>query len=425
MKNLRFTQTNSDKTWSSLRGRIGFSYQLLTWMLSLFFIVLSYQTLEYVEDDFLQAKLEAGLETMWPPNETYQKHGEYQLYLAANLPDYLQPFPQDGKVYELDYLDQELAVMRGERDGLAYTLTWNHHSFEVIERAVLALFLATALMGGLLAWFFSRYLVQISVLPLNRLTQAVAKGEMHALPAAQNQDEIGYLAQAILQRDQELVAFLQRETHFAQDASHELRTPLAIILGAAEVLQAQIPADSPQHIHLKRIQETAQEAADLVAALLSLARQAHGGEDEPVDIGQLLQQESRRYQTIYQAKGFEFHLAIEADVIQAVPLVVVKVILGNLLRNAFDYSTTGPIQVGLNAQGFWVQNGGKGVATALQSKLFERYARGQNPLGHGIGLSLVKRLAEQMGWQVGYQNSIHSRALFWVAFHKDFQPPAA
>ena len=113
------------------------------------------------------------------------------------------------------------------------------------------------LAAGLGVWSVRRVIA-----PVAALADAVNRNAaVTELPSRFAQDEIGVLARAFAKRTNELQQFLQREQMFTADVSHELRTPLTVILGAAEVLTVQLPAQvQPQQLQAliaRQLQEMA------------------------------------------------------------------------------------------------------------------------------------------------------------------------
>ena len=91
------------------------------------------------------------------------------------------------------------------------------------------------------------------------------------------------------------------------------------------------------------------------------------------------------------------------------PPKVVEIVIGNLLRNANNYTRDGSIDVAVTARGVRVCDTGIGMSREELDKAFEPFYRVDQSRGltkgHGLGLSIVKRLVRQFGWSI----SAHSR----------------
>jgi signal transduction histidine kinase len=94
----------------------------------------------------------------------------------------------------------------------------------------------------------------------------------------------------------------------------------------------------------------------------------------------------------------------------------------NYLSNAIKYGGTPPeIEIGAESQGekvqFWVRDNGRGLDPDQQSRLFQEFSRfaDNGAEGHGVGLSIVRRIVEKLGGQVGVKSEMgHGSTFYFV-----------
>ena len=83
---------------------------------------------------------------------------------------------------------------------------------------------------------------------------------------------------------------------------------------------------------------------------------------------------------------------------------IIDIVLGNLLRNALTYTKKGEVTVTLRADSVEVKDSGMGMSERELASAFEPFYRAESSReatkGHGLGLSIVRRLANQFGWQI-------------------------
>ena len=91
-------------------------------------------------------------------------------------------------------------------------------------------------------------------------------------------------------------------------------------------------------------------------------------------------------------------------------------VVGNLLENAVHYTENGMIRVELSPQELVVQDSGVGIAPADLSNIFERRYRGPQSRGLGLGLYLIKRICDRLGWSVRAESVPGAGARFVVTF---------
>ena len=89
----------------------------------------------------------------------------------------------------------------------------------------------------------------------------------------------------------------------------------------------------------------------------------------------------------------------------AAPLHIVQAAVGNLLRNAIENSDRGEIHVRLDADAtVTLEDPGHGMAPEDISRIYAQMARGGSRDGGGIGLDLLARLCEHLGWTLSIQS---------------------
>jgi signal transduction histidine kinase len=78
------------------------------------------------------------------------------------------------------------------------------------------------------------------------------------------------------------------------------------------------------------------------------------------------------------------------------------VLVGNLLRNAFSYTDRGEVEVVIDADGVVIRDTGVGIAPERLGEIDRPFVRGESAQrgGHGVGLSIVRRLSDRFGWPV-------------------------
>ncbi len=218
---------------------------------------------------------------------------------------------------------------------------------------------------------------------------------------------------------QELEAANRRKDEFLAMLAHELRNPLAPISSAAHTLE--LAADDPQRVlgASKLINRQVKHMTALVDDLLDVSRVNRGLvriADEVVELGQVAQnalEQARPHMAARQhavsTHGLSQTARVRGDQVRLVQIV------SNLLNNAAKYTPPGgQIAVALRveeAQAYIsVSDNGSGIEPELQAHVFELFTQGVRTPdraqgGLGIGLALVKRVAELHGGSVSVQSA--------------------
>ena len=196
--------------------------------------------------------------------------------------------------------------------------------------------------------------------------------------------------------------FVERERNFTRDASHELRSPLTVIKVAAEVLQEEDLSAFARRT-LARIERSARDMEALMEALLLLAREADTGlPSETFLANDAVREEVERAQPLVAGRPIELRLEEPGNFILNASPRVFAVMIGNLVRNACLYTEHGEVCVSIGSDFVTVQDSGIGMSDEEVAKAFQAYFRGGRSQrgGHGVGLTIVKRLSDRFSWPV-------------------------
>ncbi|MBI1815820.1 MAG: HAMP domain-containing histidine kinase [Deltaproteobacteria bacterium] len=204
--------------------------------------------------------------------------------------------------------------------------------------------------------------------------------------------------------------------------SHDLKNPLTIIQGYAEIAE-DAPAGEQAH-YLQRIRHAAQRALDLVHNVLDAA--AIEGRPleptyEPIRVSEVVQQVIDFHQLVAEGKGLQLvsELTDVGAIIHADRQLFSRAI-GNLLSNAIKFTgrngtvrVTSAVRDGNLAVA--VADTGPGISAADQAGLFQKYSRtaaAHRTEGTGLGLYIVRRIAEAHGGRVAVSSEIGRGSTF-------------
>jgi signal transduction histidine kinase len=222
--------------------------------------------------------------------------------------------------------------------------------------------------------------------------------------------EVLAMIRALETFSERLSAFVERERIFTRDAGHELRTPVAVLKGSLDLLEDRPDRPLPERNALRRMRQTVEDMEALLETLLMLARESEIElPREDVVVNDLVARQVELLRGAAARYGNRLGLHEEAELKVRAPPKVVEIVIGNLLRNAASYTREGSIDVTVTANGVRVTDTGIGMSSEELEKVFEPFYRVDQSRGltkgHGLGLSIVKRLVRQFGWSI----SAHSR----------------
>ncbi|HEX5755218.1 MAG TPA: ATP-binding protein [Arenimonas sp.] len=221
----------------------------------------------------------------------------------------------------------------------------------------------------------------------------------------------------LAERNQDLEAY-------AQTVAHDLKTPLAAIVGHASLLDSRVVALTAEKSRETAglIHRTARKMASIIDALLLMAnvRRSEGIVLQPVDSAALVAEAMHRLQPFAVSRGAQ--IALPATWPQAMGQPEwVEEIWANYLSNAIKYGGDPPrIELGSDTPErgsvrFWVRDHGPGIAAEQRARLFNDFERidPHAAEGHGLGLSIVRRIASRLGGEAGVEVLAEGGARFW------------
>lgn len=200
------------------------------------------------------------------------------------------------------------------------------------------------------------------------------------------------------------------KSKFLAAASHDLRQPFQALRLYLDVLDARI-ADEAVRPALEMAARALEGGEGLLHALLDISTLQAGTvqpRPEPVDIGALLGQVEVEWREQAAAKGLRLRVVPTRLAVETDPVLLQRV-LRNLVANAVRYTHDGGIVVGCRVQNgmpvIEVWDSGEGIPEEARAEVFEEFTQLGNPerdrtKGLGLGLAIVRRLAQLLGIRV-------------------------
>ena len=251
----------------------------------------------------------------------------------------------------------------------------------------------------------------------------------HAVP-----QEVGPLVASVNDLLTRLKDSVATQKRFLADAAHQLKTPLAGLRMQADLAQREGSSAADLKQSLQQIGHASVRATHTVNQLLALARAEGGGAalaHEPCDLAQLtievVQEAVPRALERRIDLGYDGPEPGEPAFVRQGNPTLLKEMLRNLVDNALFYTPSTPAQPGVvtvrvradpfsRAMQVQVEDNGPSIAPAERERVFEPFYRalGTNVDGSGLGLPIVREIAQQHGAQVDVDDA-----------HPGQQPPGA
>lgn len=337
-------------------------------------------------------------------------------------------------------LEGEVQEEYGEREQVAFPFADRYDRFVVVAsgrdiygRSKLRnegrVMIATFLIGQVLIFLVGRFYAQRALSPVQRLIRDIKETSAANLSrraqTGNNRDEIAQLARSFNEMLDNLQTSFQTQRNFIANASHEMRTPLTAISGQLEVLLLKSRTPEEYAAALRSLRDDMHALNRLADRLLMMAQaenKAPTSTFAPVRVDEVLWQARSEVQRIDPTYAVDIDMTCvedEADLLVSGNENLLRSLLTNLMENACKYSGDHRARVRLVSTptelAVEVEDHGIGIAPEDHERVFEPFYRANNTggaKGHGIGLSLARRIAELHGGRVVLESSIGSGARF-------------
>lgn len=398
----------------SLKRRIVVAFVLFGLGASAFFAVVAAIAVEGIEVQLVDKRLEAAVAWAAPRQAAgldVDMPAGLRFHRNAAIPAPLRGLPEG--VHKVDVGATRLHVLAGQDARGSWVLVDHESDYDKIELVVYSMFAAVFIGFLLLAGLLGGFLGTRVVTPIRELAQSVRNGG--APPALTGRkDELGVLARALEAHTAELRAFLDRERYFTGDVSHELRSPLTVIMGASEILMQE--AAPAVRAPAERIYRAAREAAESVTVLLLLARAPELGALPPVDVHAVAEDEVEKYRVLVAGKPVALRFLEGPATGVRAPRELVAAAIGNLVRNACQYTDQGEVVVRMLPGRVVVEDTGPGLPPAVVATLGSGGAPSSGSGSTGLGLALARRIFDFLGAGFDYEARTEGGSRFTISF---------
>ena len=210
--------------------------------------------------------------------------------------------------------------------------------------------------------------------------------------------------------------------------SHDIKTPLTVILGYLEMMRLERPEDET----LQKVEAKALQVMELINQFFTLAKLEAGDTDleiSKINVSELCRENILNFYDILRGKDFVVEISVpEKDIFVQGEKGAIDRILSNLISNAVRYGSDGKY-LGLTLREdeahvyIDIVDKGKGIEKAFAANVFERLytmedSRNRKIQGNGLGLTIAKNLAVQLGGDIFLDSEPNVKTTFTVELKK-------
>lgn len=410
-------------------------------------------TVGYAVDLYAEGGADAVIEMvaidegrLWPDDEIYWVLEEEQQILTfrdaafeavAGYPDLwadedIARFPVVHPQLEGDVRGRAVYFEAGDSLTVAEFVPQAHHDlYGFALFATYALILIVLPLALITGFFLSRSVFN-RIEGVSQTAAAVALGEMtRRAPVSARLDEFDRLSLGINQMLDRVDTLNSNIEAVSVGVAHDLKTPLANLGGRLELIRRDMAHPDAVEDHLTTAEGYLDQVLRIFDAILRLGEVEAGGRRsafEAVDLTQMVTDMAEAYAPVFEDanKTFEFTIGAGAHIHGDAGLL--QQMISNLLENALEHSRDAAhVALRLVTDGppvLQIEDDGPGIAGPDQHRIFDRFYRADSSRtkpGNGLGLSLVKAIADLHGAQVSL-DPLAKGAAFSITFNTDPAP---
>ncbi|MFS0673426.1 sensor histidine kinase [Ornithinibacillus sp. 179-J 7C1 HS] len=353
----------------------------------------------------------------------YKKKGESSIPIRMEDVEEILSHSFDDPVVLVDKNNRSARIVgvpinvSGEQYALIARIDYEDE-FEDLQQGIFISLLLVLLVGSLLIFLASRYLVN----PIRKLTFAarqIAKGDFSVRVDKQkgkHRDEVGELIDSFNHMTSEIEKIDTMRADFVSNVSHEIQSPLTSIKGFTKAIMDDVVPKENQKEYLHIIYQEIERMSRLSENLLRIA--SLDSEHHPYHpVSYRLDEQIRNSVLTTEPQWNKKHIDIQLD-LEPVEIYADKDLMEqvwlNLITNAIKYSDeNGVIEIAINIIGskitVVVKDYGIGIPKEALPNLFARFykvdrSRNRSIEGNGLGLSIVKKILSIHNFSVGVES---------------------
>lgn len=385
------------KLFQSFYRTLAFSIGLLSVIyIALFFLVIVvaedqleiislHHWLDSEENKYQQEYIENGIYAAWPNPYEFDSY-----WNKEKIPDWLTQYNVPG-FYEHHLGNEDkhfLVTPHPSGDGLFY-IVFKDDADDYLDAYENKLHTFTLLLGIIiifLTFLYGVFLLRQFANPMKKVLDKIELMPPNQPPfkVEAPYTELQAIEKALLDSKNNISAYFQREQEFSRFASHEIRTPLMVLKGSADLLSLLSNDNKVVAKALNRINQACNDITLLTDMFLLLGREKIEAHHlQLLYVSDILRENLPVIATLYTQHNINYQLDILSPCQIQAPESFIKVVINNLMKNAFSYSD-GTIQITLTAQEISVSN-------HYQPEYREN-------IGYGYGLIIIERICSRMNW---------------------------
>lgn len=300
------------------------------------------------------------------------------------------------------------------------------------ETSVLAIFVLLYILFTALVFFVIDYIRRNIIIqrPLNDIldaTNLISKGEFDIkLKPRHNYDNYDELDRIMININKMALGLKNDEIlkkDFISNFSHEIKTPIAIMNGYINLLKRNEMSKEERDEYIDKLYNSSINLSNLISNILKLNKLENSEiELNDVNLSNVLENVIISYDELINNKKIDLDIDMDDRLIKYTNESFIQLIFSNLISNAIKFSKEeGIVEIKLKNKNdyieFMVKDNGIGMSKDTIVHIFNRFYQGDTSHkteGNGLGLSMVKRAIDRLGYKISIESEEERGSTFIV-----------
>jgi signal transduction histidine kinase len=336
------------------------------------------------------------------------------LPLTGQSEPHFETLDLDGHPYQMRTIYQTIspeAIMQ-----IGFSLEKSEDYLDIFRQLLIWILAPVVLLSAAVGWFMAHQALA-DVDTVARTAEEISRGHSNKrVKLERHFVEVDRLANSFNTMVDQLHALISQMREMTDNIAHDLRSPLTRIRGFAEMtlIGKSSPADF-QDMAVNTVEEC-DNLIHMINTMLDIAEAESGIAPiapEPVELQPLIDDACTLFSSLASEKHIRLHQEVPDTAVILSDRSKLQRMITNLLENAIKYTPSrGRVSVSVQLEDWQariqVSDTGIGIAPDEQPKIFQRFYRcdtSRTEAGMGLGLSLVKALAESLGGSLSVESA--------------------
>lgn len=314
-----------------------------------------------------------------------------------------------------------LQTPEGDRVYLGLSKAHDIHVLRRMRVRLLLICLGIIVLGFAIVFFATKRMLD-RVDRITRIANRIGQDDLQSrVPEVRGKDEIAQLARTLNRMLDRIENSVNQLHTITNSLAHDLRSPMMAIRGKLE-LALLAEHESAWSDPVASAVEELDRLSDFLTKSLDVAEanaDALHIRRVPVDLDELLHTMVDLYEPSLTERGLRVMLRSSTGLMVSADPALLHRMLANLLDNAIKHLPSGPaISIQLQAQGQFgrleIEDDGPGFPPEVIDRPFEKYVKGKNSAGSGLGLAFAEAVVRAHGGQIRASNGLRGGALIVI-----------